>query len=153
MNKNKNLKKTTKHNHNASKKRNKLVFIGIILATLGMAGVLLTNAFFKPALPTADNVIDISADMGGFDKQEIKVKVGEPVTIRLRSQDNSHHTDGGGKHQWAVDEFNVSVIAQPLSAATTTFTPNKPGTYIFYCDICCGGRANPSMSGKLIVEG
>ena len=24
--------------------------------------------------------------------------------------------------------------------------------YTFYCDICCGGRANPSMQGTLIVE-
>ncbi|MBI3460116.1 cupredoxin domain-containing protein, partial [Candidatus Acetothermia bacterium] len=38
------------------------------------------------------------------------------------------------------------------STAEATFTPTKPGTYEFYCNICCGGKANPSMQGKLIVE-
>ncbi|OUC09382.1 cytochrome C oxidase subunit II, partial [Litorilinea aerophila] len=75
-----------------------------------------------------------------------------PVTIRLRSLDNQYHTDGGGQHQWAVDELNVSVIAPPLGSNTITFTPTEPGEYQFYCDICCGGRANPNMQGTLIVE-
>jgi heme/copper-type cytochrome/quinol oxidase subunit 2 len=100
----------------------------------------------------AGNVIDIAADMSGFDKTEIRVKVGEPVTIRLTSLDNSHHTDGGGKHQWAVDDLGVDIITQPESSNYATFTPQKPGSYIFFCDICCGGRANPTMNGTLIVE-
>ena len=101
----------------------------------------------------AGNVIDIAAGMDGFDKKEIRVKVGEPVTIRLTSMDNSAHTDGGGKHQWAVDELGANVVAQPESSNTVTFTPKKSGTYTFYCDICCGGRANPTMNGQIVVEG
>ncbi|MCL5123909.1 MAG: cupredoxin domain-containing protein [Deltaproteobacteria bacterium] len=136
------------------KQRNeKALFGAIVLVVLGIAGFLLFKSFYKPPLPVADNVIDVSADMSGFSMTEIRVKVGQPVTIRLRSLDNSHHTDGAGKHQWAVDDFNVSVIAPAEGTATTTFTPTKTGTYVFYCDICCGGRANPSMNGKLIVEG
>ncbi len=100
----------------------------------------------------AGNVIDVSGSMEGFDKTEIHVKVGQPVTLRLTSLDNSHHTDGGGKHQWAVDELGLNVIAQPESSNYVTFTPAKAGNYTFYCDICCGGRANPTMNGKLIVE-
>jgi heme/copper-type cytochrome/quinol oxidase subunit 2 len=98
-------------------------------------------------------VIDVEASMSGFDQKEIHVKAGRPVTIRLTSLDNSHHTDGGGKHQWAVDELGVEVIAQPESSNTITFTPDKAGTYTFYCDICCGGRANPTMNGQIVVEG
>ena len=90
--------------------------------------------------------------MSGFDKTEIHVKVGEPVTIRLTSLDNTHHTDGGGKHQWAVDELGVNIVGPALGSSYATFTPNEPGTYTFYCDICCGGRANPTMNGQLIVE-
>nr|MBI2904861.1 cupredoxin domain-containing protein [Chloroflexota bacterium] len=101
----------------------------------------------------AGNVIDVAADMGGFDMKLIRVKVGQPVTVRLTSLDNSHHTDGGGKHQWAVDELEVSIVAPPEGSNYATFTPTKAGTYIYYCDICCGGRANPTMQGTLIVEG
>lgn len=133
--------------------RKKIAFVFIVTGVLVLAGFLLFNAFYKPPLPLAKDVIDVTADMGGFDKKEIRVKVGEPVSIRLRSLDNSMHNDGGGKHQWAVDDFNVSVTAPPEGTATTTFTPTKPGEYTFYCDICCGGRANPTMNGKFIVEG
>lgn len=130
------------------------IFAVIVVGVLGLAGYYLKSAFFRPPPePMAGNVIDVEASMSGFDKTEIRVKVGEPVTIRLTSLDNSHHTDGGGKHQWAVDELGVNVIAQPLSSNYVTFTPDKAGTYTFYCDICCGGRANPTMNGQLVVEG
>ncbi len=130
------------------------VFAVLVIGVLGLTGYYLKSAFFRPAPePMAGNVIDVEASMSGFDKKEIRVKVGQPVTIRLTSIDNSHHTDGGGKHQWAVDELGVDVIAQPESSNTVTFTPDKAGTYTFYCDICCGGKANPTMNGQIIVEG
>ena len=130
------------------------IFAVIVIGVLGMAGYYLTSAFFRPALePMAGNVIDVQASMSGFDQKEIRVKLGQPVTIRLTSLDNSHHTDGGGKHQWAVDELGVDVVAQPESSNYVTFTPDKAGTFTFYCDICCGGKANPTMNGQLVVEG
>ena len=136
------------------KKIRSSVFGVLVIGILSLAGFYLFKAFYRPApLPLAGNVIDVSASMSGFDQKEIRVKVGEPVTIRLTSLDNQHHTDGGGKHQWAVDELGVDIIAQPESSNTMTFTPDKAGTYTFYCDICCGGKANPTMSGQLIVEG
>jgi heme/copper-type cytochrome/quinol oxidase subunit 2 len=130
-----------------------VIFAVLVVGVLSLAGFFLKEAFFKPAPPPmAGNVIDVQADMSGFDKKEIRVKVGEPVTLRLVSLDNQHHTDGGGKHQWAVDELAVDIVAQPESSNYATFTPDAPGEYTFYCDICCGGRANPTMNGKLIVE-
>ena len=130
------------------------VFVVIVIGVLAVAGNLLRQAFFRPAPPPmAGNVIEVSASMSGFDQKEIHVKAGVPVTIRLTSLDNEHHTDGGGKHQWAIDDLGVNIITQPESSNYATFTPTKAGTYTFYCDICCGGKANPTMSGKLIVEG
>lgn len=131
----------------------KAVFALVVIAVLSLAGFYLQQAFFRPVpKPMAGNVIDLEADMSGFNQKEIHVRVGRAVTIRLTSLDNSHHTDGGGKHQWAIDELGVNIIAEPESSNYVTFTPDKPGTYTFYCDICCGGRANPTMNGQLIVE-
>ena len=120
---------------------------------LVLAVYLLVAAFTPPKLvPLAGNVIDVMANMAGFDQDEIRVKAGQPVTIRLTSLDNQHHTDGGGQHQWAVDELGVNIVAPALGSNAVTFTPVKAGVYEFYCDICCGGRANPTMQGRLIVE-
>lgn len=125
----------------------------IVVGVLILAGVLLKPVLFREKLTAmAGNVIDISADMSGFDMKLIRVKAGQPVTVRLRSLDNSHHTDGGGQHQWAVDELGVSIVAPPEGTNYATFTPDTPGEYTYYCDICCGGRANPTMQGLLVVE-
>ena len=137
----------------ARQKKVRAIIFGLItVIVLGLSVALLVSAFSPKTPPPAVNTIDISADMGGFNMQEIRVKAGKPVTIRLTSLDNSHHTDGGGQHQWAVDEFGVSVVAPAEGTNFITFTPDKPGMYTYYCDICCGGRANPTMQGKLIVE-
>lgn len=149
---NKKIRKARERARQRQKRNRALTFSIIVIGVLGLAGYLLASAFSRPPLESAENVIDIAADMGGFDRQEIRVKVGEPVTLRLTSLDNQFHTDGGGKHQWAVDEFNVSVIAPPKGVNTVNFTPDQPGTYTYYCDICCGGRANPTMQGTLVVE-
>ncbi len=129
-------------------------FAVIVVAVVGLAGFFIKQAFFRPPPPAmAGNVIDVTGSMDGFDKTELHVKAGQPVTIRLTSMDNSAHTDGGGKHQFAVDELGVNIIAQPESSNYMTFTPTKAGSYMFYCDICCGGKANPTMNGTLVVEG
>jgi len=134
------------------KKARALAFGLITVIVLGVSVSLLVSAFSPNTPAPAANTIDISADMGGFNMKEIRVKSGQPVTVRLTSLDGPHHTDGGGKHQWAVDEFGASVIAPAEGSNLVTFTPDKPGTYTYYCDICCGGRANPTMQGKLVVE-
>ncbi len=151
------MKKSARQIRRATYQRKKLIrstlFGVIVIGVLGLTAYYLKAAFFKPP-PTvmAGNVIDVAADMAGFSMKEMRVTVGQPVTVRLTSLDNSHHTDGGGQHQWAVDELGVSIIAPPEGSNFATFTPDTTGTYTFYCDICCGGRANPTMNGTLIVE-
>ena len=98
------MKKTTRQLRKEAQLRQRRVrsvaFAVIVVSVLGLAGFLLKEAFFRPPpAPMAGNVIDVQASMSGFDQTEIRVKVGKPVTIRLTSLDNEHHTDGGGKHQ------------------------------------------------------
>jgi cytochrome c oxidase subunit II len=130
---------------------------GVIVLLVMTAVVYLLAPLFaaQPSAIVQDGntkTVNIQAAMDGFDIKEIHAKVGETIKVNLRSMDNSMHSDGGGKHQFAIDELGVSIVVQPLSIGSGTFTPDKPGTYTFYCDICCGGRANPTMNGKLIVE-
>ena len=129
--------------------------------TLIVTGVIIAAVYFlSPVFAPKESgitqsgntkVVNIQAAMDGFDMQEIRVKIGETVKVNLRSLDNDMHTDGGGKHQFAIDELKVNIIANPLSVSSGTFVATKAGTYMFYCDICCGGKANPTMNGKLVV--
>ena len=139
------------------KKIVRLAAFGAILVAVIVAVVFFLSPVFAPKASGitqggSGSVVNIQAAMDGFDIKEIRAKAGETVTVNLQSLDNEHHTDGGGKHQFAIDELGVNLIAQPLSANSQTFTPTKPGIYMYYCDICCGGKANPTMNGKLIVE-
>ena len=76
-----------------------IAFVAIAVLVLGAAGYLLASAFAPKTPPPVANVLDVSADMGGFSVKELRVQAGQPVTVRLTSLDNSHHTDGGGQHQ------------------------------------------------------
>lgn len=129
------------------------LFALIAVTVLGTAGVLLWPALARGGTGSVGaGVIAIQADMAGFSPSRIEAKVGQPLTIRLRSMDTSMHSDGGGRHQFAIDELGVNIVAPPEGVSEQTFTPTRAGVYTFYCDICCGGKANPTMHGELVVQ-
>jgi cytochrome c oxidase subunit II len=122
-------------------------FLVIALAVFGAAVVLVS----PPRSTVAADAIPVRVDMAGFEPKTIEVKAGTPVKLQLINPDSAAHSDGGGKHQFAIPELGVDAIVQPRSEQIVTFTPAKPGTYTFYCDICCGGKENPTMRGSLTV--
>lgn len=147
------------HEAKRARQRNRLRLVAfglVVFIVVFAAGYFLAPLFApKPSgvsKTEQGKVINVQAAMDGFDIKEIRVKQGETLTVNLQSLDNSMHTDGGGKHQFAIDELGVNLVAQPMSSNSTTFTVTKPGEYTYYCDICCGGKANPTMNGKLVVE-
>jgi cytochrome c oxidase subunit 2 len=77
---------------------------------------------------------------------------GKPTTIRLVNPDSSYHMDGGGLHQFAAPALGLEVKVQPKSEKIFTIPAAQPGTYAFYCDVCCGGKENPSMQGTIVVS-
>lgn len=57
-----------------------VTYLAVLAVVLGLASTLLVRAFRPPELaPLAGHVIDVAANMGGFDKPEIRIKAGEPV--------------------------------------------------------------------------
>ena len=135
----------------ADRRRSKAIAFGIIaFMVVGLTGALLWRAF-APIPPAAADV-RIQTTIEGFDPPVIRAKVGKPITIQLINRDSSFHTDGGGWHQFAIDALSLSVKVGPESMQLVTLTPTKEGTYEFYCDVCCGGKENPSMRGRLEVS-
>ena len=94
----------------------------------------------------------VSVSMSGFAPNRLTIRAGQKITLQLVNKDNSLHTDGGGWHQFAIDELGLDFRVPPLTTSLVSFTADKPGTYDFYCGVCCGGKANPYMHGDLVVE-
>jgi cytochrome c oxidase subunit II len=133
-------------------RRSVLGFTLITGGVLGAAGYFLwpsirqSSVFLEPA----ERSVKIS--MSGFSPKRISAKAGQEIKLQLINKDNSLHTDGGGWHQFAIDELGIDFKVAPLTVSDLSFTIDQPGTYDFYCGICCGGKANPYMHGQLTVE-
>lgn len=138
-------------NGRSSRRLRTVLFAAIALVIgAGAIGLVVTRLQGPAATDTA--ALQVHASMGGFDPSALTVKAGQSVKIELASMDSSAHSDGGGRHQFAIDELGIDWQVAPLSSEVFEFTaPTTPGTYGWYCDICCGGRENPTMQGKLTV--
>lgn len=122
----------------------------IVLALALAITPLLNNAPAPPASPAAQSVV---ISMAGFSPNRLTVPAGQPLTLTVANPDSQFHTDGGGWHQFAIDALEIDVRVAPHSRQIVTLGPLAPGKYVFYCDICCGGKTNPSMIGILEVKG
>jgi cytochrome c oxidase subunit 2 len=123
-----------------------------IAVVVGIVAVSLVIGRLQPPGTPEAGALQVHASMEGFDPNQLTVKAGQQVKLQLASMDTSMHSDGGGWHEFAIDAIKADFKVGPESSQVFTFTaPSAPGTYEFYCDICCGGKANPSMQGKLTV--
>jgi cytochrome c oxidase subunit 2 len=152
------MSRSRKHNRISKEQHGKklpymsILFIVIVIAIFSTALYLMINK--SASLEPADKkAIKMTITMAGFEPNTIRAKPGQPVTINLINPDNSHHTDGGGIHNFILTAglANMNITVQPESQKVFTFTPTQKGEYHWYCDSCCGGRENPSMHGTLIV--
>lgn len=109
-------------------------------------------AFYRRSTPAAAGAVSVRISMSGFTPKEIHAKVGQPLQIELINLDNSMHSDGGGWHNMVIERLGINQYVAPTGRVVFTITPTEPGEYDFYCDICCGGKENPFMHGRLIVS-
>lgn len=112
-------------------------------ALIGMAALLVA---FVP-LPTSainptERVFRVEAGDFAYTPAVLSVNPGDKVIIELISTDVVH-----GLY---VDEYDLSVTADPGQPATLTFIANKSGTFRLRCSVTCGAL-HPFMLGKLQV--
>ena len=136
----------------APSRRDVLTFGLIAAGALGGAGYLLWPSLRQSSLFGSAGADPVAISMSGFSPNRITARAGQPIALRLINKDNSMHSDGGGWHQFAIDELGIDYKVPPLETRTVGFTVEAPGSYDFYCGVCCGGKANPYMHGTLVVE-
>lgn len=121
-----------------------LALAGIVVLTVGL--LLWPRA---RSAGVADQTLQVT--MGGFSPPVVTARAGEPLRLRLVNPDSPFHTDGGGWHQLAIPGLGVDARVAPRGDTLVAIPAPLAGEYAFYCDICCGGKENPSMRGTLRV--
>jgi cytochrome c oxidase subunit 2 len=102
--------------------------------------------FAKPGLREAtDGSLEawIVARAFTFEPRELRVPLGEPVTLHFTSPDVTH----GVK----IEATNVNVQIIPGSVASVTHTFTRPGRFLVGCNEYCGA-GHHAMNTLLIVE-
>lgn len=134
-------------------KRLRMAAFAVIALGVGALALTLVVGRLLPPAATDVTAVQVHASMGGFEPPALTVKAGQTVRVEFSSMDTAFHSDGGGRHQFAIDELAIDWQVGPESSEVFEFTaPTTPGAYAWYCDICCGGKANPSMQGELTVS-
>jgi heme/copper-type cytochrome/quinol oxidase subunit 2 len=106
-----------------------------------LAGVLLL-AGWKSAAPAPDQTVTVAVSRDGFQPREIAARKGETVRLVIKTVD--------GEHCFAVDDLRVEKRVLPGRATTVDVTPDRAGTFPFYCCLETGAAAD-KQRGRLIV--
>ena len=121
-------------------KRSELIFR--ILITAGIALAVGTPLFFWKSTPLVHARM---ADTGGWSPDVIQAQVGQPLRLRLASDDVVHGFSVG-----QMDMKSVDIVPGKVTDITLTF--DRPGTYTFFCTRWCGVN-HWRMRGTIEVSG
>ena len=102
----------------------------------------LVSALCLSAVASAATV-DVTCQKSFYSPDVIHAKLNEPLKIVLKSAEVTHG--------FAIDEFKIAKEVSPGNPVTITFTPDKAGTFYYYCVVRCG-KKHLQMRGTLIVE-
>lgn len=124
-------------------------------ASSAVAAVLGAWVFLAPTNgarfhPSGLRVLEVEMEMTGFEPSVVRIPAGEAFVLRLHTPESPFDFEGP-THQLAIDELGVDLRIGPGETVEAKIGPVDPGTYEFYCDLCCSGRANPAMIGELVV--
>jgi len=120
-----------------------LVAVAVIGTPLAVYGVQWTRA--RPARGAPVTLHARMAEDGGWTPDHLTATVGEPLRLRLTSDDVMHG--------FAVGRTDLPVVnVKPGQTTDVSLTFTRPGRYVFYCTRWCGVD-HWRMRGTIDVEG
>jgi len=125
------------------------IFLVLTLLVAGCVSQPTSNAVKtmdeNPDTPEQD--ITLSAYIGGFEPREITVKKDVPVriTASVREIDSKYSA-----HGFSIKEFGVNENLPVNETTVIEFTPDKAGSFVFFCSVFCG-QGHVGQAGILHV--
>ena len=114
---------------------------------LGLASVLVAGFGWQPGAdglaPPPEKTIEVSASRAGFTPSLINARKGEAVHLRLTSRDQ--------EHCFAIEAFRIEKRVVPGRTTAVDITPDRAGTFPFYCCLESGAAADAER-GRLVVS-
>lgn len=111
-----------------------------LIMAIVLASAVAANTPSRAATP---RVVEITAKRFGFSPNQITLKKGETVTLRLTSEDVTH---GFFMRALKIDE-----VVEPGKPTDITITPQTAGIFTTICDHFCGAN-HGNMNMKIVVE-
>jgi len=106
-------------------------------------GMVAMAASFHAKAKEAPRVVAISAKRFEFSPNRITLKKGEPVTLRLITEDV--------KHGFFSKALQIDADLVPGETTEVTITPPTAGTFTTICDNFCGS-GHGKMKMTIVVE-
>ena len=125
-----------------------LALIAVLALLTTACGSTQPAAAAKGSAPVATGTaqeVTVTATEMVFSPSTVEVTAGQPVRLTLRN-------NGVVEHNWQtqIGAEAVVVTARPRQSASTTFTPQTPGTYKVICSV--PGHEQAGMVGTLTVK-
>jgi cytochrome c oxidase subunit 2 len=111
------------------------------LIVLGFA----LTSYPPAAARQSGRVVDITAERFSFTPSEVRLKAGESIEVRLRSEDTDH-----GFRIIGTD-IDVRIPKRGKGTVSAKFQPAREGRYTFECSHVCGA-GHGFMRGTLVVS-
>ncbi|BEU95913.1 nitrous-oxide reductase [Acidovorax sp. DW039] len=92
--------------------------------------------------------VKLTSQAPAFSLREFKLKKGDEVTLILTNLDKVEDLT----HGFAIPNYNVNFIVNPLETKSVSFVADKPGVFWCYCTHFCHAL-HLEMRTRMIVEG
>ena len=133
-------------------------------ATILLAGVLVVSVALRAGAQARTeepvHVVEMTAKKYAYSPEEIRVKKGTRVQLKIRATDRTHGfkirlypegTPEKGEPGLRMADNQNNFKLEENQERTIEFVAERPGTYIFRCSVFCG-MGHRGMNGKVIVE-
>ena len=116
----------------------------VVSVNLSGENIITTNTVSEPITSGNIKTINVIGSEFSFSPAQITVNKGDQIKVVFTNA-------GTYPHNWGIDEFGVRTPQiTPGQSAEVTFTPDKMGTFQYYCSV--DSHKDRGMTGIFIVQ-